>query len=245
LSTAWANLENLIVVAGHAIYVAPDFKNVADDKSWVLQEIQQGEPPFYMEHMRRGVELAASDPKALLVFSGGQTRGDVTTGPRSEAQSYWILSNHHHWWGEGLVAGRATTEEFARDSFENLLFSILRFHECTGRYPKSITVVSWAFKEERFGLHRDAICWPGEDFAFVGPNNPVDLEGALTGERQAIAAFAADPLGTGDDLVGKRARLNPWRRTTPYRIDGRSTEELLLSPRFPWVVASRSRKPAP
>lgn len=38
------------------------------------------------------------------------------------------------------VRGRALTEEHARDSFENLLFSICRFRELTGHYPVNITV---------------------------------------------------------------------------------------------------------
>lgn len=38
------------------------------------------------------------------------------------------------------VRSRALTEEHARDSFENLLFSVCRFRELTGRYPQNITV---------------------------------------------------------------------------------------------------------
>jgi hypothetical protein len=49
------------------------------------------------------------------------------------------------------------TEEHARDSFENLLFSICRFYELTGNYPESITVVGFEFKKERFiKVHRAA-----------------------------------------------------------------------------------------
>ena len=50
---------------------------------------------------------------------------------------------------------RAHTEEFARDSFENLLFSLCRHRELTGGYPQRLTVVSLPFKRERFEtLHR-------------------------------------------------------------------------------------------
>ena len=44
---------------------------------------------------------------------------------------------------------RAHTEEFARDSFENLLFSLCRHRELTGGYPQRLTVVSLPFKRER------------------------------------------------------------------------------------------------
>ena len=88
----WKDLENLIVVAGHAVYVAHDFSRLADDTSWYLQSFQKGEPPFYIEHIRRGVELAHGDRKSLLVFSGGQTRYEA--GPRSEAQGYWLVADY-------------------------------------------------------------------------------------------------------------------------------------------------------
>ena len=38
------------------------------------------------------------------------------------------------------MRSRALTEEHARDSFENLLFSVCRFRELTGSYPHNITV---------------------------------------------------------------------------------------------------------
>lgn len=38
------------------------------------------------------------------------------------------------------VRWKALTEEHARDSFENLLFSVCRFRELTGSYPHNITV---------------------------------------------------------------------------------------------------------
>lgn len=41
---------------------------------------------------------------------------------------------------EKSVKWRAMTEEHARDSFENLLFSVCRFRELTGKYPHNITV---------------------------------------------------------------------------------------------------------
>lgn len=42
--------------------------------------------------------------------------------------------------GKDEVRSRALTEEHARDSFENLLFSFCRFRELTGSYPHNITV---------------------------------------------------------------------------------------------------------
>lgn len=188
-----SELENLIIVAGHAVYVADNFDQPEADASWCLQSFQKGEPPFYIEHIERGVELANADPKSLLVFSGGETR--LEAGRRSEAESYLRLAEHYNWWQKPDVKSRATTETFARDSFENLLFSICRFRLCAGRYPQTITVVSWAFKARRFDLHRQAIRFPKSRFHFIGTNNPIDLVSAERGEQLAIEAYSLDPFG--------------------------------------------------
>ena len=170
-----------------------------------------------MDHIRFAVALAASKPTSLLVFSGGQTRSEA--GPRSEAQSYWTLADHSSWWGEVDVRNRATTEEFARDSFENLLFGIARFRECTGNYPESIEIVGWNFKSRRFDLHRRTVGWPGEDsFRYHGINNPQALDTAIRGETAVLAAFGLDPFGTEGDLLEKRRRRNPFLRWHPYAI---------------------------
>lgn len=210
----WTQCNHLVLVAGHAVYVAEDFNAIEADDSWFLQEFQKGEPPFYIEHIRRGVEIAADDQKALLVFSGGQTR--FKAGTRSEAQSYWLIANHKKWWQYHNVVDRSTTEEYARDSFENLLFGICRFYELVGSYPSKVTVVSWAFKSARFELHRKAIQFPDNGYVFEGVNNPVDIIGAERGEQKAIVAFTADPFGIGDDLGGKRETRNPFNREPPY-----------------------------
>ena len=214
MNAHWKELDTLVLVAGHAVYVAEDFRAVATDSSWYLQGFQKGEPPFYIEHIHEGVRLAAEDRKALLVFSGGQTRAEA--GPRSEALSYWMVAKHFSWWHRASVELRATTEEYARDSFENVLFGICRFCESVGRLPERIRLVSWAFKERRFAMHRDAIRFPKDRFEFVGANNPVDLAGAEKGEAKAITSFQEDPYGTGDVLRGKREERNPFQRAHPY-----------------------------
>lgn len=86
---------------------------------------------------------------------------------------------------------RATTEEFALDSYQNLLFSIARFHEFTGHYPRSITVVGYEWKRRRFmELHRAALRWPEERFRYIG----IDAEGAETFKAQE------GEVGLNDDI---------------------------------------------
>lgn len=114
------------------------------------------------------------------------------------------------------MARRTTTEEFARDSFENLLFGVCTFQQIAGAYPRIVTVVSWAFKAARFDLHRAAICFPAIRFRFVGVNEPMDLGGALDGERKALRLFIEYPFGSGGDLADKRAKRNPFGQKHEY-----------------------------
>ena len=62
-------------------------------------------------------------------FTGGKTR--ALAGPKSEGESYFFVADHDDWWGKPDLRARALTEDFARDSFENILFSICR---CTAAF---------------------------------------------------------------------------------------------------------------
>lgn len=225
----WKELKTLIIVAGHSIYIADDFDNPADDKNWFLLPYQKGNPSYFIEHIHQGVELADENQESLLVFSGGQTR--FQAGPRSEAQSYWVIANHFNWWWKMNVKLRATTEEFATDSLQNLLFGICRFYECTGRTPERVTVVSWAHKVKRFHFHRDTIKLPKNRFTFEGVNKLPDigkeLEEAMKGEQDTLNEFQQNPWGTVGKLSEKRKERNPFRRTHGYFISCPWLKDLL------------------
>lgn len=220
-----SSLQDLILVAGHAAFKKEIEKlpeHPEQDEGWVLQPpFQLGEPPFYIEHIRRGIVLVANNPAALLVFSGGRTREQA--GEWSEARTYQQIAEHYRWWIpekrpelRTKVSERATVEEYARDSFENLLFSICRFQQHTGHYPRNVTVVSWAFKRTRFELHRAAIRFPAGRFQFDGFNDPIDLKAAWRGETKALHSFIESRYGSGRDLGRKRAERNPYNQQHPY-----------------------------
>lgn len=209
------DLQDLILVACHAPFKG-EVSGVPDqpesDHLWILnKDFQLGETAFYIEHIRRGVVLAANNPAALLLFSGGLTRPEA--GTWSEARTYHELAKHYRCWipdeynMDGLrerILSRTETEEFARDSYENLLFGICRFLQLTDHTPRSVTVVSWAFKATRFSIHRAAIRFPPARFRFDGFNEPIFLEGAWRGERKALRDFIEFPHGTNGDLLQKR-----------------------------------------
>lgn len=212
-----------------------------DDASWHLLDYQRGEASGFVAHVRRGVELAAGNPRAFLIFSGGFTRTDAPSG--SEAGGYRRVAEHYGWWGHPQVAARTDIEEFSRDSFENLLFSICRFRQLTDRYPHHITLVSWAFKEKRFGMHREAIRWPESRFQFDGPNNPERLQPALDAEAGAVAAYRADPYSASPAFRAKRDSRNPFGYRHPYReacpelaglLDDKGPE--IYSGDLPWLT---------
>lgn len=217
------SIKDLVIVAGHAAFkkeVEKVPEHPEQDESWVLQTFQIGEPPFYIEHIRRGVILAVNNPVALLVFSGGRTREQA--GHWSEAKTYHKIAEHYGWWiAENIelrenVSERATAEEYARDSFENLLFSICRFQQYTGHYPRNVTIVSWAFKRARLELHRAAIRFPVGRFHFDGFNDPVDLTEAWVGETKALHSIIESRYGAGGNLGKKRQKRNPYDQQHPY-----------------------------
>jgi len=208
--------DHLVVVAGHAVTMAESLDGVdALDSSWYLLDYQRRAdvPSALVKHIEEGVRITARDPKSVLVFSGGQTRRDA--GPRSEGQSYWHVAEHFDWWGTGAGA-RATTEEYARDSLENVLFAACRFQEVVGRYPKRVTVVSYDFKRRRFvELLGPAIHLPLE-FVGVAPGGRFDASSAARGEATAAEAFERDPYGCEGELASKRTARNPFRRREGY-----------------------------
>jgi len=203
-------LKTLVLVACHSVYTGLDFSHPEDQSSWLLLDYQKvpGQTHSFLEHIKLGVEHAAADPDAMLLFSGGKTRKEA--GPRAEAMGYWMLAEANDWFGhKDAVRQRAFTEEHARDSFENFMFGLCRFYELTGRYPESIVMVSYEFKRERFSeLHRAALRWPVGRWQFVG--TPALTPEAAEGEHKTAAAFEEDPYGCKGELGAKRAVRDPF-----------------------------------
>ncbi|KAE8724191.1 pleckstrin-like proteiny domain-containing family A member 8-like [Hibiscus syriacus] len=215
----FAKLKNLVMVAGHSVYTSNSCEKVDKEDSWFLESYQKnpGQAATFVAHIKEGIESTSQDDEALLLFSGGETRKDA--GPRSEAQSYWTVAESKGWFGkEENVKWRALTEEHARDSFENILFSVCRFRELTGTYPHNITVVSYDFKEERFAhMHRTAIGFPDSRFFYRGtPASATSIEAALKGEALVRTQFQEDPFGCMGSLKRKKLGRDPFHRSIPY-----------------------------
>jgi len=225
-------MKSLVLVAGHAIPYR--FDRLDRDEGWYLKAFQAGEGSLYLEHVKRGVEVAAEQPDSLLIFAGGQT--DAAAGPRSEGQGYWLAADHNDWFGHPEVRHRATTEEFSLDSFQNLLYGVCRFREVTGRYPDRIVAVGWKFKGPRFDLHRRALRLPASIFRYEGVNDPPSLGENLPFEKARALLFEQDPYGVSAEPARKREARNVFRRHHGY---AQSCPELaaLLDHRGPELFA--------
>ncbi len=152
------------------------------------------------------------------MFSGGQTR--EAAGAMSEAQSYWFLGQQYNWNNKVGMEKIATVDDFARDSFENVAFSVGKFAMATGKMPLEIVICGWGFKEERYRMHADALGIRQDQLHYINVNNPEGsaadvsspLGGALKGEKKTIADFVATPFGNSGILLQKKLQRDPYIR---------------------------------
>lgn len=84
----------------------------------------------------------------------------------------------------------------------------------TAHPPSKITIVSHAFKRDRFlSLHCRALRWPKQRVAYVGVNPPQDEERWAAIERgveRAALEWRDDCFGFGTVLAGKRRARGWW-----------------------------------
>src|SRR5260370_31911808 len=102
-------MKTLGLVAGHAIPYR--FDRLDRDEGWYLKPFQSGEGTLYLDHVKRGVAIAAQQNDCLLVFAGGQT--DSAAGPRREGPGYWLAAEHFAWFGHPGGRERRAPEELS------------------------------------------------------------------------------------------------------------------------------------
>lgn len=210
----YSSANHIIIVAGHAVFKNRDDISLTDDENWYLEPFQAGEPAIYLDHIRHGVEILLSDKKALLFFSGGMTSREA--GFLSEARGYFDAVMRLYPVLPENAAGRIFLEEYACDSYQNLLFSINLFEQTTGHKPENVSLVSWRFKKNRFEMHRKTLDIEDSSFTYIGVGNPVDLDSALKGEDKTLQLFKKNPHGECPEIREKRRERNPFQRICPY-----------------------------
>lgn len=115
-------------------------------------------------------------------------------------------------------------EPHARDSFENVLFSLVQAHMASGEFPTDMSIVGLAFKEHRFvQLHLEALQWKGSvryygnaPFPPTPRRQAYFAELAAAEERMAAQPFRSDPYGLRLSLADKKRSRNPFNDTSPY-----------------------------
>ncbi|KAM0790823.1 hypothetical protein ACM66B_004668 [Microbotryomycetes sp. NB124-2] len=224
LQSPHSNLKHLVLVPGHAIWIGCDASKATQDDTWILEDMQKGgDVRAYIRHVTKGAEIAVKDPEALLIFSGGMTRAHTDL---TEAVSYFRLAKAGNVFARFKPEDeqtnddfeRVTTEDYALDSYENVLFSIARFKEFTGRYPEKITAVGYGMKRKRYEeVHRAALRWPKSKFNYIGIDNDHDVDADYEGERKfGLEPWRKDSYGCHAALLSKRRKRNLYRRFHPY-----------------------------
>jgi|GEM_PF-1673211 hypothetical protein len=165
----------VLIVAGHAIYQSHRWHGGFP-----------GEDRYYEGHVTDGLRIARSSGFAAIAFSGGRTRERTRDWPadvtNSEAEGMIEFGRD-----VGALGGAppvVLTESFARDSFENVFFSLLCFHREFRQWPSRVGIVSWKFKAVRFYLMATALRFGDGCFMFYGSGDP---HLAKTTETVAVA----------------------------------------------------------
>ncbi|MGO9269513.1 MAG: hypothetical protein ACLQOO_04525 [Terriglobia bacterium] len=201
----------LLIVAGHAIWQAGRWHGGFP-----------GEDPCYERHVRDSVALWFAERYHALAFSGSRSRPllpEVRSGLVSNGEGTGMLSFARQ---AGLISAgsqEAFAEDFARDSFENVFYSLLAYRHRSGFWPSRVGVVSWKFKALRYYLIGLALGLVGRDFRFFGSGDPRSAEAC---EKLAVASVAydaqivdvdrmdiIDPLHRGRAFASKRVGRMP------------------------------------
>jgi hypothetical protein len=200
--------ENCIVVCCHGIFTGGG--SPAKAANWLLQPYQSDEEPRqYLAHCQAGIALAYQQERSCLIFSGGYTYAE--SPEISEARSYYQAATTAELFPPDFPAP-VVLEEYALDSFENILLSLLCYKEYVGTYPRSLSVISWKFKGERLRLHCQALQLPLAMYNIIGVENPADLAKVELAEHRVKENFTKDPFGLHNPLAQKRLQRNPFRR---------------------------------
>ena len=251
------NVNQLIILPCHSIWKGGATAGICRDE-WHLAhfQIEGQDHQCFRDQIIECVRLLRLKPDAMLILWGGKTK--IEAGPVSEAQSYYNLLRVIADDSDGSFLDRVFLEEYARDSFENVLFLLCRFYELTHKYPSIVTIQGFEFKRNRFiNYHltqalkfpKDRIFYYGKDpMPEPGSDYVSYLRKLREGEQtHAVNHFKTDPYGLKHPLMTKKSNRNPFNMKHRYHesnpllrpfleaISGTTeTTELPTEFEFPW-----------
>lgn len=222
------DFSHILVIPCHSIYKGRGTGRSPDD--WYLAPFQyEGNDHLaWLEQLRRGISLLKSDPKACLIISGGKTK---KVGSISESFSYLnvVLQNRRDFLEDQEdLLDRIFLEEYARDLYENVAYSLKRFEQICGTQPQELTIIGYEFKRKRFMEYHVPACFD-KRAQYIGIDPRPDYsEGLAQWEafydqlakneyEHALRYFEKDPTGESIDvLVRKKEGRNPYNTVAPY-----------------------------
>ncbi|KAG7883312.1 hypothetical protein KL925_000706 [Ogataea polymorpha] len=177
-------MTTLILLPCHSVFTAAQTSNPSQTQlepqnngpgssqcDWILAPFQYeaNDHLSFVEHIHKAIELLNANSNARLVISGGFTKDGVSI---SESDSYLQVGRLR-----GLITeqnkDRIYLDEYARDSYENLLLSIALFRKQTGNFPERTQIVGFEFKRYRFlELHAKVLKLKHVEYFGIGPNYP-------------------------------------------------------------------------
>jgi hypothetical protein len=212
--------QNLIIVPGHAIYFGKEKNQCYLSEYWLgtySGYLYEDEVNMYIDHIRQGLIHLSNDPLSFLVFSGGLTRrkklfDEKNISPITEAKSYYNIAEQFNWFNCAIDKSKVGIEEYALDSYENLMYSLILFRNNFNVFPKNVCIYGLKFKEKRYTFHADSIrkdylIEPNFRFYYYGINNPPDYildSGSRLGEMDTFDLFRKDPHGGNPPLKTKK-----------------------------------------
>ncbi|KAL3238171.1 uncharacterized protein RNJ42_00504 [Nakaseomyces bracarensis] len=121
-----------------------------------------------------------------------------------------------------------TLEEYALDSFDNLLYSLGQFYKINGVYPYRMVIVGFGFKKARYiNLHARAIDYRNINYVSIEPspenysetklNEYFDTLSTLE-NKNAYALFLNDFYGHRSPLADKKQQRNPYKKSPDYEV---------------------------
>lgn len=223
-------MSHLVILPCHSVWrpTLPHSRGESRDE-WELVDFQiEGYDHYcFIDHIHTSFNILRQNQNAHLIISGGQTK--IKAGPLSEAQSYYNLSQRLVDDAKELSL-RVHVEEFARDSFENVIFLLCKFYEVHKQYPSHLTIVGFEFKRGRFLENhlKQALNWKlPENITYIGnAPNPKDLlekeqeayfqDLYASEKRFAVDLFEQDWYGCKGKLLLKKQSRNPFGQKHNY-----------------------------